>query len=136
MHVITRAALQPDVLCLWFKVQVGTSLGSSKHPFWRSWRDAVSAAVGVQGRFCGARRGEGMWGHDWGGFSGSLAMLMVLLVYVGVVIYDVYAKVQIRGQGRQTRHRSPCLFRVASSIRRWLLPGDPWGPGVGFAPSW
>jgi hypothetical protein len=70
MHVITRAALQPDVLCLWFKVQVGTSLGSSKHPFWRSWRDAVSAAVGVQGRFCGARRGEGMWGHDWGGFPG------------------------------------------------------------------
>jgi hypothetical protein len=28
MHVITRAACQPDVLCLWFKVQVGTSLGS------------------------------------------------------------------------------------------------------------
>jgi hypothetical protein len=92
--------------------------------------------VGVRSCFCGARWGEGMWGHDWGGFSGSLAMLMVLLVYVGVVIYDVYAKVQIRGQGRQTRHRSPCLFRVASSIRRWLLPGDPWGPGVGFAPSW
>ena len=37
----------------------------------------VSAAVGVWGRFCGARRGEGMWGHDWGGVSGSPAMLDV-----------------------------------------------------------
>ena len=54
-------------------------------------------------------------------------VLMVLLVYVGVVIYDVYAKVQIRGQGRQTCHHSPCLFCVASSIRWCLLPGDPCG---------
>ena len=49
MHVITRAARQPDVLCLWFKVQVGTSLGSSKHPFEALWRTGCGLI-----RNCGA----------------------------------------------------------------------------------
>jgi hypothetical protein len=35
----------------------------------------VSAAVGVRGRCCGVRRGEGVQGRDWSGFCGSPAML-------------------------------------------------------------
>ena len=31
--------------------------------------------MGVWGRFCGVRRGEGMQGRDWSGFCGSPAML-------------------------------------------------------------